>query len=243
MCLILLSHNDHPTYKLVVAANRDEFYGRPTAPAAFWEDHGHILAGRDQKQGGTWMGVTRHGRWAAVTNYRDPSTQKEHARSRGHLVADYLRARSTPEAYLHQVAQESNRYRGFNILVGRPDQLGYYSNRDGAVRMLEPGCYGLSNHLLDTGWPKVERGRKNFERHSVKRRYRPKPCWICCTTPQNLQMNTFPTPASGSLVSVCSRRCSSRATRTARAVQPFCFSTRRGTLPSQSARLRRDARP
>lgn len=162
MCLILLSHNDHPTYKLVVAANRDEFYGRPTAPAAFWENHGHILAGRDQKEGGTWMGVTRHGRWAAITNYRDPSTQKEHARSRGHLVADYLRARSAPEAYLHQVAQESNRYRGFNILVGLPDQLGYYSNRDGGVRMLEPGCYGLSNHLLDTGWPKVERGRKKL---------------------------------------------------------------------------------
>lgn len=164
MCLILFSYDDHPTYQLVVAANRDEFYERPTAPAAFWEDHPHVLAGRDEKAGGTWMGVTRHARWAAITNYRDPSTRREDARSRGHLVGDFLKEPSEPDEYLRRVADEANRYNGFNLLVGTPDELGYYSNRDGAVRMLEPGLYGLSNHLLDTGWPKVERGRKKMRR-------------------------------------------------------------------------------
>lgn len=164
MCLILFSYDDHPRYRLVAAANRDEFYGRPTAPAAFWEDSPHVLAGRDEEAGGTWMGVTRGARWAAITNYRDPSTRKDDVRSRGHLVADYLKEQAAPEPYLGQVANEADRYNGFNLLVGTLDEIGYYSNRDGAVRMLEPGLYGLSNHLLDTGWPKVERGRKKMRR-------------------------------------------------------------------------------
>lgn len=164
MCLILISYDQHPDYPLVVAANRDEFYGRPTAPAAFWDDAPHVLAGRDLKAGGTWMGVTRTAHWAAVTNYRDPSTHKEEAPSRGKLVADFLREQSDPEAYLRQLVPEANRYNGFNLLVGTLDELGYYSNRDSAVRMLDPGLYGLSNHLLDTGWPKVERGRKKLRR-------------------------------------------------------------------------------
>ncbi len=164
MCLILFSYDDHPRYRLVGAANRDEFYGRPTQPATFWSDVPHLLAGRDEKAGGTWMGVTRQARWAAITNYRDPSTRREDARSRGHLVADYLKESSPPDAYLRQVADKADRYNGFNLLVGTLDELGYYSNRDGAVRMLESGLYGLSNHLLDTGWPKVERGRKKMRR-------------------------------------------------------------------------------
>ncbi len=164
MCLILFSYNEHPDYPLVVAANRDEFYGRPTAPAAFWDDAPHVLAGRDLEAGGTWMGVTRSGWWAAVTNYRDPSRRKEDAPSRGRLVADYLRQEAAPKAYLDQLVPQADRYNGFNLLVGTPDALAYYSNRDGAVRMLGPGLYGLSNHLLDTGWPKVERGRKKLRR-------------------------------------------------------------------------------
>lgn len=165
MCLILFSYDEHPDYALVVAANRDEFYGRPTAPAAFWDDAPHVLAGRDLEAGGTWMGVTRSGRWAAVTNYRDPTARKEEAPSRGQLVAGYLRQeKATPTAYLDQLVPEAGRYNGFNLLVGAPGTLGYYSNRDGAVRMLAPGLYGLSNHLLDTGWPKVERGRKKLRR-------------------------------------------------------------------------------
>lgn len=164
MCLILLSYDEHADYALVVAANRDEFYGRPTAPAAFWDDAPHVLAGRDLEAGGTWMGMTRSGRWAAVTNYRDRGAHKEAAPSRGRLVADYLQQGTAPAAYLNQLVPEADRYNGFNLLVGTPGDLGYYSNRDGAVRMLTPGLYGLSNHLLDTGWPKVERGRKQLRR-------------------------------------------------------------------------------
>lgn len=164
MCLILLSHHVYPDYPLVVAANRDEFYGRPTAPAAFWDDAPHVLAGRDLEAGGTWMGVTHSARWAAVTNYRDPSRRKEDAPSRGALVADFLHEAATPAAYLDRLVPEADCYNGFNLLVGTPDDLAYYSNRDGAVRRLDPGLYGLSNHLLDTGWPKVARGRKKLRR-------------------------------------------------------------------------------
>jgi len=164
MCLILFSYDDHPRYRLVVAANRDEFFGRPTQPARFWNDASHVLAGRDEKAGGTWMGVTRHARWAAITNYRDPSPRTDDARSRGHLVADYLKEQAEPADYLGRVAEEADRYNGFNVLVGTLDTIGYYSNRDGAARRLAPGLYGLSNHLLDTGWPKVERGRKKMRR-------------------------------------------------------------------------------
>lgn len=167
MCLILVSYRQFSDYPLVVAANRDEFYGRPTAPAAFWDDAPDVLAGRDLKAGGTWMGVTRSARWAAVTNYRDPSERKTDAPSRGLLVADYLRTKEMPEPFLDQLAPEANRYNGFNLLVGTFDRLGYYSNRDGMVRLLGAGLYGLSNHLLDTGWPKVERGRKKL-RHLLE---------------------------------------------------------------------------
>lgn len=162
MCLILLSYDDHPTYQLVVAANRDEFFERPTAPAKFWSDHPHVLAGRDEVAGGTWMGITRQVHWAAITNYRDPTPQVDAPRSRGHLVADYLKEPTNPADYLDRVADEASRYNGFNLLVGTPGELRYYSNRDGAVRPLAPGLYGLSNHLLDTGWPKVERGRRRL---------------------------------------------------------------------------------
>lgn len=164
MCLILLGYHAHPNYPLIVAANRDEFHGRPTAPAAFWSDAPHVLAGQDEKAGGTWMGVTKQGRWAAITNYRDPSVRSDDAPSRGHLVADYLMQKTPPDEYVHDVAGQGERYNGFNLLVGTLDKLMYYSNRGGAVRSLPHGVHGLSNHLLNTEWPKVERGKKKLQR-------------------------------------------------------------------------------
>jgi uncharacterized protein with NRDE domain len=159
MCLILLAHDAHPRHRLVVAANRDEFYERPTAPAAWWPDAPEVLAGRDLRGGGTWMGVTRGGRFAAVTNFRDTAPAAPDAPSRGHLVGGFLRGADAPDAYLRALAPRAGEYAGFNLLVGEGEELRYFGNRGGAERTLAPGVYGLSNALLDTPWPKVERGK------------------------------------------------------------------------------------
>jgi uncharacterized protein with NRDE domain len=155
MCLILLAFDSHPEYRLIVAANRDEFYDRPTAPAAFWADAPSVLAGRDLKAGGTWLGIDRRGRFAAVTNYRQGEREPDAARSRGHLASDYLTTEIDPRAHLERVVADAQLYNGFNLLAGDAGQLLYFSNREGRVRELVPGVYGLSNHLLDTDWPKV----------------------------------------------------------------------------------------
>lgn len=158
MCLILFAWKMHENFPLVLAANRDEFYERPSAPAAFWEDAPEILAGRDLREGGTWLGITRAGRFAALTNYRDPASLKIGAPSRGRLVSDYLRGREIPETYLNRIKHDADRFNGFSLLVGDPAGLFYFSNR-GTLQRLKPGIYGLSNRLLDTSWPKVERGK------------------------------------------------------------------------------------
>src|SRR5688572_11140715 len=118
MCLILLAFDSHPEYRLIVAANRDEFYDRPTAPAAFWADAPSVLAGRDLKAGGTWLGIDRRGRFAAVTNYRQGDREPDAARSRGHLVSDYLTTEIDPRAYLERVVADAELYNGFNLLAG-----------------------------------------------------------------------------------------------------------------------------
>lgn len=156
MCLILLAHEAHPRYRLVVAANRDEFHDRPTAPAHFWEDAPGLLAGRDLRSGGTWMGITRAGRWAAVTNFREAAPPPPGAPSRGELVAGFLRGSGN----LRVLSARAGEYPGFNLLAGDPGRVAYLSNRGGGYRELAPGVYGLSNALLDTPWPKVERGRE-----------------------------------------------------------------------------------
>ncbi|HEX2208992.1 MAG TPA: NRDE family protein, partial [Longimicrobium sp.] len=164
MCLIALALDGHPAYRLVMAANRDEFYARPTAPAEWWSDAPDVLAGRDLREGGTWMGVTRAGRVAAVTNYRDPElAQLQGAPSRGALVADFLRGSADAEAYARGLARRAARYNGFNLLVGDEGGWFYVSNRAEGVRRLEPGVYGLSNALLDTPWPKVVRAKAAME--------------------------------------------------------------------------------
>lgn len=159
MCIILFAYRAHPRYRLILAANRDEDYARPTARAAFWEDEAEILAGRDLERGGTWLGVTERGRFAAVTNFRDASAQKKEATSRGQLVSDFLRGVVSPANYLAEVAAASDAYNGFNLIAGDARTLCYHSNRAPGVKDLEPGVYGLSNHLLDTPWPKVLKGK------------------------------------------------------------------------------------
>ncbi len=163
MCLILIAHGAHADFPLVIAANRDEYYRRPTARAAFWQDHPHVLAGRDLECMGTWLGVTRAGRLAAVTNFRDPRERKTDAPSRGRLVSDFLASDQDPREYLAHVAIEAPRYNGFSLLAGDVDGVFYFSSHTGSVQQLSPGVHGLSNHLLDTPWPKVERGKQRLE--------------------------------------------------------------------------------
>src|SRR5688500_18782433 len=129
MCLILLAHEAHPRYRLVVAANRDELYARPTAPAGWWDDYPGVLGGRDLRGGGSWMGVTRDGRWAAVTNYRDPAGERKDAPSRGDLVGDFLRGSESPSEYLARLQPRAAAYNGFNLLVGEPGTVLWLSNR------------------------------------------------------------------------------------------------------------------
>jgi uncharacterized protein with NRDE domain len=159
MCLILLALDTHPDYALVLAANRDELYDRPTAPAGFWNEAPGLLAGRDLRAGGTWLGIDRQGRVAAVTNYRQGQRETTAPRSRGHLVSEYLIGQSDGRAHVEQVERQAALYNGFNLIAGDMGTLFYFSNREGRVRMLEPGVYGLSNHLLDSPWPKVTAGK------------------------------------------------------------------------------------
>ncbi|WP_432360464.1 NRDE family protein [Sporosarcina sp. UB5] len=159
MCLINFHIQDHPIYRLIVAANRDEFYERPTAPAHFWEDKPHLLAGRDLSQHGTWLGITKNGRFAALTNYRDASEQKKDVRSRGEIVTDFLDSDVSAAEFMKTVQQKRMDYAGFNIIAGTADELFYYSNIENEVKKISPGTHGLSNHLLDTAWPKVVQGK------------------------------------------------------------------------------------
>ena len=155
MCLVAFAWNAHPEYRLIVAANRDEWHDRPAAPAAWWNDHPQILAGRDLKAGGTWMGVTRSGRFAAVTNFRDPGDRKSTARSRGELVTAFLLGDETPAAFLTATKKVAFDYNGFNLIVGDGNSLAYFGSSEGAIEILEPGIYALSNHTLNEPWPKV----------------------------------------------------------------------------------------
>lgn len=165
MCLIFIAYKHHSRYPLVVAANRDEFYVRPTAAAGFWAQRPDLLAGRDLEGGGTWLGITRSGRFAAVTNYREPEKTRTDAPSRGQLATEFLLGEDPPMDYLQRVSARSAEYNGFNLLVRDESALCWYSNRADGPLELSPGVYALSNHLLDTHWPKVARGKEGF--HSI----------------------------------------------------------------------------
>jgi uncharacterized protein with NRDE domain len=164
MCLILFAWQTHLRYPLVVAANRDEFHSRPTAAVDFWRESPQLLAGRDLQAGGTWLGITRQGRFAAITNYREPqSNEPLLEKSRGHLIRDYLLHSEVPATYAKKLQEQGIFYRGFNALLGDLDKLVYVSNRCETTFELKVGSHGLSNHLLDTDWPKVHLGRSRLD--------------------------------------------------------------------------------
>lgn len=159
MCLIVLGWRVHPEYPLVVAANRDEFYARPSADAARWPDAPQVIGGLDLEAGGTWLGITENGRFAAVTNVREPNMAKGVC-SRGALTRGFLLSDLSAGDYAGQI--DGKRYSGFNLLLADGEALFYCSNRDGTPRALPPGVYGLSNHLLDSPWPKLVQARQRF---------------------------------------------------------------------------------
>ena len=160
MCLVLIAWRVHPRYPLIVAANRDEFYARPTHPAQRWPGSSGMIAGKDIEAGGSWMGVDAAGRFAAVTNFRELEPGPAYARSRGELVTDYLLGDATAESYLAGLAERANRYRGFNLLLTDGGELYCASNRDVNIHCLRPGIHGVCNGPLDSDWPKVKRGRQ-----------------------------------------------------------------------------------
>lgn len=162
MCLILFAWGAHPEHRLVVAANRDEYFDRPARAAAFWDEAPDVLAGRDLTAQGTWFGVSRAGRFASITNFRNPAERMATAPSRGHLVKNFLVSSHEPSAYFADVAPRAHEYNGFSMLAADAGSLAVFSNREGRVRAIEPGVHGLSNHLLDTPWPKVEKGKERL---------------------------------------------------------------------------------
>jgi uncharacterized protein with NRDE domain len=163
VCLIAIAWKARGDLPLVVAANRDEWRERPAQPAHWWSDHPGLLAGRDLQAGGTWMGVTTTGRFAAVTNFRDPSDKRSTARSRGELVTDFLAGSESAARFLSNLSARDHEYNGFNLIVGDGLALLYYGSREGQVRALDRGVYGLSNHLLDEPWPKVTLARREMQ--------------------------------------------------------------------------------
>jgi uncharacterized protein with NRDE domain len=170
MCLIFFSIQQHPKYKLILAGNRDEFYNRKTTQADFWLAHNNIVGGCDLEAVtpdgtcGTWMGISKTGRLAFITNFRDPKNINPNAPSRGHLVTDFLLGKAAGRDYMEDVSKRASRYNGFNLVVGDVNELYYFSNYQNKIQQLSSGLYGLSNHLLDTPWPKVSKGKSAIEK-------------------------------------------------------------------------------
>lgn len=169
MCLILLAHGVHPRFPLVLAANRDEFLTRPSAPLGEWPDSPGVFGGRDLQAGGSWLAARPDGRWAAVTNYRSAAElERRFPRSRGDLVAGFVRGVGAPTAYARSLLPDLADFGGFNLLAGDGSEIVWLSNRaaegEAPYRVLDPGIYGISNHLLDTPWPKVVRGKAELAR-------------------------------------------------------------------------------
>ncbi len=163
MCLILFAHRQRADYPLVVIANRDEYYARPSRDAHWWDD-APIFAGRDLEAGGTWLGVDRRGRFAAVTNVREPGGMQPGPRSRGELPRDFLAGDADAATYLDAVAARAQAYSGFNLLLGDSDRLWFYSNRGPGRRRIDAGVYGISNGAFDEAWPKLASGKAELER-------------------------------------------------------------------------------
>ena len=164
MCILFIANNMREDYPLIIAANRDEFYARPTAPCSFWKDHPHVLAGQDLEANGTWMGVTPNGNIAALTNVRDPHNINKNAVSRGELVANWLKQRPAEKenteqlAYLAKLESTRHQYNGYNLLFGNVNTLRIYNNVNNSTHTIDTGVYGLSNADIATPWPKVTQG-------------------------------------------------------------------------------------
>lgn len=165
MCLILFGKNAHPDYKLILAANRDEFHKRPTKGAHFWDDESQLLAGKDLEAGGTWMGITKEGRFAALTNVRDFTKLNNQPLSRGEIPINFLEEEYSPADFAHRLDQKYDDYNGFNVLLYdvKTQKMVHYSNHERIINRVSDGIYGLSNASLDTPWPKVRRGKEMFE--------------------------------------------------------------------------------
>lgn len=163
MCLITFQYKEHPNYPLIVVANRDEFYKRPTAQAHFWEDHPTILAGRDLSRSGTWLGITSTGRFAALTNYRDPAEDSTDKKSRGDIVRNFLSANGTTAEFMETLKKSKDDFAGFNLIAGRSGELSYFSNRQEEMIDVPVGIHGLSNHLLNSPWPKVQKAKDRLK--------------------------------------------------------------------------------
>jgi uncharacterized protein with NRDE domain len=161
MCLVAFSWQNHSEYPLVISANRDEFFERPTAPLQLWESD--IIAGKDLRGGGTWMGFHINGRWSFLTNYRDFRKMGYGEISRGKLVKDFLEDSISPKDYLKEIENEKNRYEGFNLLVSDGKELFYFSNFGNGIQEVKPGIHGLSNGLLNDPWPKTELAKKQLK--------------------------------------------------------------------------------
>ena len=164
MCLVNFQFRTHPTYPLIVVANRDEFYERPTESAHFWEDHPTILAGRDLLQMGTWLGVSKAGRFAALTNFRDPQLKPGYL-SRGDIVRNFLIGHQGPKDFIEELKNNRDSYGGYNIVIGDRHQLFHYNNILDEMNEVSPGTHSLSNHTLNTPWPKVEKGKQRLAEH------------------------------------------------------------------------------
>ena len=164
MCLIVFAKNIHPKFKLIFAANRDEFYNRPSEQAEFWPEYPDLLAGKDFQAGGTWLGITKQGRFAAITNFRDLKNLKNDAPSRGNLTLNFLISDISPTDYYAKLKPNLNKYNGFNLLLGTIDELFYFSNMTDGIKKIETGIHGISNAILDTPWPKVKKGTQDLHK-------------------------------------------------------------------------------
>lgn len=164
MCLIALQLHEHPLYKMILVANRDEAYTRPTAAAGFWKDHPHVLAGRDLLQMGTWLGITKEGRFAALTNIYDSAVSvPENPVSRGQIVRDYLTTTQSASDFLSRLQDKHLDYAGFNLLLGDTDHLWHFNNHTNQVNSLRIGIHGLSNASLNDPWPKVLKVKSHLQ--------------------------------------------------------------------------------
>jgi len=163
MCILFIAIEQHRDYPLIIAANRDEFFARPTLASDFWPEHPNLLAGKDEEAGGTWMGVTREGKLASLTNIRDPKRQLDSARSRGELVTHYLTEQQQDSAYLAFLKASANQYNGYNLLYGDWQKLAVYNNHLNTYEHLSKGVYGLSNANLNSPWPKINKGMQALD--------------------------------------------------------------------------------